>query len=390
MLIVDDLEATVQTISAVLALDGGFAVVGSASDGKAGIARVEELRPDVVLMDINMPVLDGIAATEVIVARFPETAVVMLSAETDNDHLRRSMNVGASYFLSKPVSSDELYNAVRRAAEVVRLRRARYAPVPTADENVTPLPDRSAVIAFFSQSGGVGRTTLATNLAIALRRSSGRATVIADLSLPFGDVGVLLNAPPDHRSLGDLVGKLAEIDADDLESILFKHRSGVKALLAPLAPEIEERIGPEDVRKLLGLLRQRYEYVVVDTWPSYGESMLAVLEAADTVVLPFTPELTSVKNARVFLELMARLRLDAKVMLLANRADQRGGVKLTDVESSLGRKVSATVSSDEQALRIAMNRGMPIVDSHPNGKLTKELTAMARVLAGPAAVARAS
>src|SRR5438067_1575249 len=168
VLIVDDHDATVQTVTTMLRLDPEFEVVGTASDGKAGIERVADLEPNVVLMDINMPVMDGISATEVIVHRYPATAVVMLSAQSDHEYLRRSMNVGASYFLAKPVSSDDLYNAIRRANEVNNLRSARYtAPPPPAPS--APKANGSAFV-FFSPSGGVGRTTIVTNLAVALQK----------------------------------------------------------------------------------------------------------------------------------------------------------------------------------------------------------------------------
>jgi pilus assembly protein CpaE len=385
VLIVDDHDATVQTVSTMLQLDPEFEVVGAAGDGKAGIEQVEKLQPHVALMDINMPVMDGIAATETIVHRFPGTAVVMLSAQSDHEYLRRSMNVGASYFLAKPVSSDELYNAIRRAHEVTQLRSARYTAPPEAAEPAKPKFAGSA-IAFFSPSGGVGRTTIVANLAVALQRSA--PTAIVDLSLPFGDVAVLLNAPPKARSIADLIGKFEKLRPADLDAALFTHRSGVRALLAPPSPEVEERIGPDDVRKVLDVARSEFRYVLVDTWASYGETMLAVLDAVDAIVLPMTLELTSVKNARVFFELMHKLGLNDKVAFLVNRVDQPNALKLNDVEAGIGRKVAFNLSTDESALRLAMNRGLPVLETHPDSKLSKEFLALSKVLTGETPLAK--
>ena len=383
VLIVDDHDATVQTVTTMLRLDPEFEIVGSAGDGKTAIDAVANLEPHVVLMDINMPVMDGISATEVIVQRHPGTAVVMLSAQSDHEYLRRSMNVGASYFLAKPVSSDELYNAIRRANEVNQLRTARYTappPEPTATK-----PAGSA-IAFFSPSGGVGRTTIVTNLAVALQKVA--PTLIVDLSLPFGDIAVLLNAPPKARSIADLIGKFDSLRTTDLEQALFTHRSGVRALLAPPSPEVEERIRADDVRNVLNVARQLFRYVVVDTWPSYGETMLAVLETVDRVVVPFTLELTSVKNARVFIELMRKIGMDDKVALLVNRADQPNGLKLSEVEGGLGRKAGHVLSADEASLRLAMNRGLPIVETHPDSRIAKDFATIAKAIATEPALAR--
>ncbi|TMD60702.1 MAG: MinD/ParA family protein [Chloroflexi bacterium] len=383
VLIVDDHDATVQTVTTMLQLDPEFEVIGVAGDGKTGVDQVAALHPDVVLMDINMPVMDGISATEIIVQQHPGTAVVMLSAQTDHEYLRRSMNVGASYFLAKPVSSDEIYNAIRRANEVNRLRSQRYAAPPPEPEPTAPA---GTAIAFFSPSGGVGRTTIVTNLAVALQKIA--PTAIVDLSLPFGDIAVLLNAPPKAKSIGDLVGKFATLRGADVDQVLFTHRSGVRALLAPPSPEMEERIGPDDVRKLLTVIRQQFRFVIVDTWASYGETMLAVLESADRIVLPFTLELTSVKNARVFIEVMRKVGLDPKVSLLVNRVDQPNGLKLSEIEGGLGRKSSYQLSTDEASLRLAMNRGLPVVDTHPDSKLAREFAAVAKAVAAEPALTR--
>ncbi len=388
ILIVDDHEATVQTITTRLKIYPDFDVVGTAGDGIAAIEQVKLHRPDVVLMDINMPRMDGIAATEVILTTVPETAVVMVSAQSDSDFLRRSMNVGASFFLPKPISSDELDNAIRRAHEISRLRRARLV------RSAPPQPASGAsgtIIAVFSPSGGVGRTTIAANLAIGIRRTTAKRVALVDLSLPFGDVGILLNAPRKSRTIADLIGKFAELDGAALDGVLFENSSGVRALLAPPTPESEELISAADVRRVLGLLRERYSYIVVDTWPSYGETILAVLQSADTILLPLTLELTGAKNARVFIDVATKLGIDSKVKLVVNRGDEVSGLKLADLEAGLGRKVAYTLSSDEQALRVAMNRGVSVLDSHGDRRIAKDFLAMARGLGGvgdPAAASR--
>jgi pilus assembly protein CpaE len=386
--IVDDHEATVQTISSLLRLEEDFEVVGTSGDGIAAVDQVAALVPDVVLMDINMPRMDGITATEVIHAKSPDVSVIMLTGEADQELLRRSMNVGASYFLNKPVSPDELFNALRRSHEQAQLRKQRYV-------RSTPLPEGPSgggtVIALFSPSGGVGRTTIAVNLAIALLRVAAKPTALVDLSIPFGDVGVLLNARPDSRTIADLVGKFGEADARDLEGLLIQHASGIRALLAPPSPEAGELITADDVQKILLVIRSRFSYVVVDTYPSYGDPMMAALEEADTILLPMTLELTSVKNARVFLELARKLSLDHKVKLLVNRSDTVQGIKLADVEGGFGRKADHLLTTDEPALRIAMNRGQPMLDTHPGSRLAKDFLALARALSGisePAAAAR--
>lgn len=386
VLIVDDHDSTVQTVASLLGLEKEFEVVGTAEDGIAAVEKVAALRPDVVLMDINMPRMDGITATQAIVTEHPEVAVVMLSGLADQEVLRRSMNVGASYFLNKPVASDELYNAIRRSSEVARLRGRHFVSGTPAAE---PPGEAGTVIALFSPTGGVGRTTIAVNLAVALHRETAKPTALVDLSIPFGDVGVLLNARPDSRTIADLIGKFAEADANDIANLLIPHASGVRALLAPPSPEVEELITADDVRKVLRAVRGRFAFVVVDTYPSYGEAILSVLAEADTILLPLRLDLTSVKNARVFIEVAGRLDLGSKVKLVVNRSDTAAGLKLADVEAGLGQKVAHSIATDEPALRLAMNRGVPVLDSHPGSQLAKDFVLMARALGAPEPAAAA-
>jgi pilus assembly protein CpaE len=297
------------------------------------------------------------------------------------------MNVGASYYLNKPVTSEELYNAVRRAHEVTNIRRERFAQhSAAAAAAASPARKRNGkVIALFSPSGGMGRTTIAANIAVALARD-GKRVALVDLSLPFGDVGVLLNAPPKHPSIGDLVGKFEQLVPEDVERIMYSHRSGLRVLLAPPRPETEENIEENDVRVMLNLVRSEYDIVIVDTWPTYAETMLAVFDCADTVLIPVTLELTATKNARVFIDVMRKLGLDDKVALAINRTDLTGGIKISDVEHGLGRKIVAALANDEHALRTAMNRGLPLVETHPESKLSKDLVQLAHTLVAEPAV----
>jgi pilus assembly protein CpaE len=138
------------------------------------------------------------------------------------------------------------------------------------------------------------------------------------------------------------------------------------------------------------MLRDNYAYVVVDTWPSYSELVLTMLDVSDVVLVPMTLEITSLKNVRVFMEIATKLGYDeTKVQLVANRNDSSGGIKASDVEASLGRKIPHTVVSDGRALVLAVNRGVPFVISHRDSQVSKDVFDMAKKLAGPGEAAPA-
>src|SRR3954468_21731909 len=323
-----------------------MSVAGTAGGGQEAVTLAKKERPNVILMDINMPDMDGITATEIISNTVPESPIIMMSVQGEQDYLRRSMLAGAREFLVKPFSADELTNSIRHVHELEKVRRARYAPVQqaaapgAAPAAVGAQPTRGKVISFFSPKGGVGRTTIATNLAVALHQTTQQPVVLVDGSLPFGDIAVILNMSPKAKTIADLIGSFETADADVVDSILTQHSTGIKVLLAPPTPESTELITGAHIKHVLELLKQRYAYVVVDTWPSFQEQVITMLDVSDVILTLMTLEITSLKNVRVFMEVVEKLGYDeAKVQLVANRNDSSGGIKPSDVEASLGRKI---------------------------------------------------
>jgi pilus assembly protein CpaE len=387
ILIVDDITDTRESLSKLLSFEKDIDVIGSVGSGQEAVDFAKQNRPNVILMDINMQPMDGITATEIITNVVPESPIIMMSVQNEQDYLRRSMLAGASDFVAKPFSADEVINAIRRVHEIGKVKRQRYAGVAPAPSvgGVAPTgrDQKGKIITLFSPKGGVGRTTLATNLAVALHHVTDRPVVLVDGSLPFGDVGVILNMNPKAKTIGDLVGSFDAMDIEVLESVLLAHSTGVKVLLAPPTPEAAELILPANMKRVLELLRDSYAFVVVDTWPSYTEIVLTMLDTSDVVLVPMTLEITSLKNVRVFMEIAAKLGYDDhKVQLVANRNDSSGGIKASDVEASLGRKIPHTVVSDGRALVLAVNRGVPFVISHRESQVSKDVFDMAIKLSG--------
>ena len=188
---------------------------------------------------------------------------------------------------------------------------------------------------------------------------------------------------PKAKTIADLIGSFEQADADVVESILVQHSTGIKVLLAPPTPESTELITGAHIKHVLEILKQRYAYIIVDTWPSYGEQVITMLDAADVVLSLMTLEITSLKNIRVFMEVVEKLGYSQdKVQLVANRNDSSGGIKASDVEASLGRKIPHTIVSDGRTLVLAVNRGVPFVISHKDSQVSKDIFALASKLAG--------
>jgi pilus assembly protein CpaE len=337
-----------------------------------------------------MPGMDGLATAEQLSLRVPTAAIIMMSVQGEPDYLRRAMLAGAREFLVKPFSSDELAASIRQVNQRERQKMDRvasarpavapptngHAPAPTETHN-------GQVVTFFSPKGGVGRTTLAVNFAVAARTELGKKVALVDGGLQFGDVGVLLNLNPKNQSIADVAREMAGGDLETLESTLVDHSTGVRVLMAPPSPEMAELVTPDHVTKIIAALRTTHDLVVVDCSPLLQDVTLAFLDASDVVLTVLTLEITNIKNIRQFLALVEQLGYpENKVQLLLNRADSGYGIRLHDVESSIGRKISHSVVSDGRTVVYALNRGVPFVVAARQARVSEDVVRLARAVVG--------
>ncbi len=382
VLIVDDIPETRENLRKLLFFESDIEVVGAATSGEEGITMSGELKPDIVLMDINMPGIDGITASEAITQQVPFTQIIMMSVQGEADYLRRSMLAGAREFLIKPFSSDELISSIRRVHELGASRRqvmpAEAPPSPKVEER-TP-EELGKIIGMFSPKGGVGCSTLAINLAIALHRAEKKPVILVDGSLQFGDVAVLLNLQA-NRSLADLAPHVDELDHDLINHVALAHESGIRALLAPPRPEMADLIAPGVLNTILDELRNMYAYIVIDTPNTLSDVTLTVLDTADRVVLITTPDIPSIKNAKLFFEVTEALEYPlAKTILILNKADRSANIRAEDIQASIKHPVAAQVPLDERTATAAANQGVPFMVSAQSTPLAQAMMGLGRHL----------
>ena len=369
VLIVDDIAETRENVRKLLQFESDVDVAGAARSGKEGIQLALELDPDVILMDINMPDIDGITATEEIRQRSPHVQVVILSVQGDQNYMRRAMLAGARDFLTKPPMGDELISAIRRAGEMAHAERAKGAKqlgVSSASGAGASMasysqPSKGKIVTVYSPKGGTGCTTLAVNLAIALNNEDTR-TVLVDANLQFGDVAVFLNEQGKNTIL-ELAPRVDELESDVVEDILIKHdASGVRVLAAPQRPEQAEKVSADQFSKVLQFLQGMFAYVVVDTSPMLTDVILATIDISDVIVLVTTQEIPAIKNCRLVLDLFKTMGVNKdRIVFAMNRYDKRIAITPDRVSENLKHEVSVSIPLDEKIVITSVNRGVPFM-----------------------------
>lgn len=366
VLIVDDLPETRENVRKLLQFESDVEVIAQAGDGEQAVEMARQHRPDIILMDINMPGLDGIAASQRIVQHVPSAQIIIMSVQSEADYLRRAMLAGARDFLMKPFSGDELITAIQR---VHTMRPA----VPQAPKSAEPAETRERtqkrvetsqanVISVYSPKGGSGCTTIAVNLAVALA-DQGYRTLLIDGSLQFGDVAIMLDLKP-STSIVDLMDRMVELDADLVSSVVVKHDSGLRVLMAPPRPEMADLVTEDKVQELMAMLRRQFEYIIIDTSSSLNDVALAMLDLSDRIFLVTQQSLPTLKNVSRFFDLAQTLEYERnKVLLIVNRSSDRLGISVKDIGDTLKRPVIATIPVDEEAVSRAADQGRPLVTS---------------------------
>lgn len=383
ILIVDDNPGTRENVERLLYFEGDMEVIGQAVNGREGIEKAVELKPHIVLMDINMPDMDGITATKEMGQQIPYSQVVIMSVQSDQHYMRQAMAAGARDFQPKPFTSEELVNCLRRVYNIGLPMYQQYEAIKRAKELQPQQPDKGGapgegnalVIAVYSPKGGVGTSAIAANLAVALHQEQGDV-VLFDTVFQAGDIQVHLNTRP-TRTISDLIHE-GDLEVDLLPDILLPHESGIKLLLAPTQPQFADFITPPMITSIISELKKQFKIVVIDTGTHLSDRTLTVLEAADYTLLVIVPELPAIKSAKLYLEVAEQLDFDpTRIMIAVNRANMPGGIRPNQIEKVL--KVQGTYPIPyDLKMRTALNRGTAICQRDAHAPSAQAIVNMAR------------
>lgn len=361
IVIADDIEETRNLLKQVLTLDNdNFEIVGEAGDGQEVVRICGQLKPDIVLMDINMPIMNGLEATEQLSNQYPNIDVIIMSVQSDTEYLKTAMVAGAKGYILKPINHEEVSDLIVKTYEKGLDRRQQHGIVEKKE---------AKVVSFYSFKGGVGKSVLALNTSLALADKLKKKVLLIDLDLHFGDISLLTNKHME-KSILDLVDDQVD-DFESVKSYFYNYHGDLDILFAPLSPEGAEYISKDVIKMIMKLASEHYDYIVIDTGVNFDEHTLLALDLSDTIFFVSTMEMTSIKNSKLGLGVMKSLNYsDDKVKILVNFTSEKFGVTKRDIEKVFDQQVHMYFGEESKALRMSVNRGEALgLDS--KGKSTK-------------------
>ena len=351
----------------------GFAVSGQSGLGTEAVSQVTEVGPDIVLCGLKEPVARVVQTIESIAYALPETPIIVYADTADLDIIRKAMLAGARNFLESPLRPDQLKRALSATLESEERRHLRRA-----DNSI--LGPHGAIITVFGAKGGIGKTTIAANLAVAFVRQAGQSCVLVDADDSFGDAAATLAVTPEQT----LIDGLRELDngSGDIKGCLSYHHSGLAIASAPEDPLQWRQVKASRFQEMLHQLARQFDVVLVDTAGTLGEVSQAALEAASLVLWLTTPDYASVRDSLQALRAARSLGLaDDRIRFVLNVTSPEFTVNPTTIEDAIGMPLFWTLPYDRR-LRQSGMLGQAIVDAHPNSAAARHFTDLSRVLSG--------
>ena len=372
VLVADDIDETRKVVKKILSMeDDFFEVVGEAANGEEVLKLIPIVKPHVVLMDINMPILNGLEATEKISNIFPSVIVVIMSVQGENEYLKKAMFHGAKEYIIKPFNYDSLIETMKATYEKNKDRMSAVVPTQEAQHS-------AEIISFFSSKGGVGKSILALNTAITLTKTFDKKVLLIDMDLQFGDISMMINSY-NSKTLLDMIDDGQLESYESVKPYLLDYNYKLHMLLGPKKPEAAEYIGKESIEKLIKIFKPHYDYIVVDTGVNFSDSTLYVLDQSDKILFVSTMEIVALKNTKLGLGVMQSLGYDNnKVKLIINRYTTDYGISKGEIEEVFKDGIYAAVPEDEKTVCLSVNHGVPFCSQqrYNKSKIGKAIDAL--------------
>ncbi len=376
ILVADDMEETRMVIKKILNLeDNIFEVVGEASNGEEVLSLIPKIKPDVVLMDINMPILNGLEATEKITNQYPLVIVIMMSVQAENHYLKKAMFHGAKEYIIKPFNYKSLTETIKRTYEKNKERQMQLVKSEQRDR-------KGKIMSFYSSKKGVGKSVLALNTAVILSKDKNKKILLLDMDVQVGSVTILVNQYNQNTTLN--AADTAKLDSyENIEPYLYKYSENLDMFFAYGKTEEGVSTTKDNTRKIMKLLKREYDIIIVDAGTHFNDHTLYLLDDAEKIFFVSTMDIESLKNTKLGMRKMQLLGYDKnKVKLVINRFTTNYGISKKDVEKVFKDGIFATIPEEEKTVTISINKGIPFCETakYNEKKIGKALEQMCKDL----------
>jgi pilus assembly protein CpaE len=373
LLLVEDVAQVAQYIRNLLNAQDQVKLLDVISDGRRVIEQIREVRPDILMVDALLQgKVNGLEVAERV--RQAGINLPIITLTVPQKPIKIGPGMGVVKVLAMPFSGFDFMNAIQAA-------NAEYKAL--SPENL------SRTYTVYAPKGGVGKTTLAFNLAVSMGQIPGLKVVLIDGNLQFGDLRALLRVPETAPSVLQL--PTDRVSETDLQEVLWRDPSGIDILLAPPRVEMAEMVTTRDLDKAISLLKRIYNVIVIDTPTTLNDAVLEFLDASDTILNVVTFDSTTIANSRAMLRTYQELGYPPdKIRYVLNRADSPGGLDPKELVSGIGRQPEFQVVSDGRLVVEANNQGIPFVLSDPSARISQDIARMAQALTAPSGAALAA
>lgn len=367
VVIIDSDPESISRIQQYIKNMGNHATIeGVAQSFEKGYEIIHKKRPMVVIMEIMSDKLDeSLERINLILSRFPQISIFATSADKSADTILKVMRAGATEYLLKPVSDVDLIAALQK------LGRLWVVKAP-------PEAQLGKIYTLFSPKSGVGNTTIAVNLATNIYELTKEPTIIVDLDLSAGDISTFLNIKPNY-TISDVTTNISRLDKSFLKGVITMHESGIHILAEPQKIEEAISISGHDIKKVLGLLKTMFKYIIIDTEPTFNDRTLSAIEMSDMLILTLILSLPSIKNMQRYISYLDNIGYKKdKIKLLVNRYLKKGDIKIEDAEKVLGLPIQWHIPNEYSVSMAAINKGVPLNMHEPKSKLNLSIREIAK------------